>query len=254
MQEMALSGFATIAALMFAGWLLSLPLRNVAIVDVFWGIVIAGAGLTWLLGLGEPGPRGRLAVLLALVWATRLALHILWRSRGKPEDRRYRVIRARNEPNFSLKSLYLVFGLQAVLASIIALPLLGATLSSTPLGALDFAGATLWLGGFLLQATADFQLARFQQRANAEHGVMDQGVWRYSRHPNYFGEFLMWWGIGLIAAAGGAWWSLASPLLLTFLLLRVSGVALTEKDIASRRPEYQEYLRRTSAFIPWPPT
>jgi steroid 5-alpha reductase family enzyme len=254
MQEIALSGFATIVALMFAAWLLSLPLRNVAIVDVFWGMAIAGAGLTWLLMRLAPGPRGALAVLLAVVWAVRLALHILWRSRGKPEDRRYRVIRARNEPNFNLKSLYLVFGLQAVLASIVALPLLGATLSATPLGAIDFAGAGLWLAGFLLQATADFQLARFQKRADADRGVMDQGVWRYSRHPNYFGEFLMWWGIGLIAAAGGAWWAFASPLLLTFLLLRVSGVALTEKDIASRRPEYQDYLRRTSAFIPWPPT
>jgi len=254
MQEIALSGFATIVALMGAAWLLSLPLRNVAIVDVFWGLAIAGAGLTWLLVQVGPGPRGALAVLLAVLWAARLALHILWRSRGKPEDRRYRVIRARNEPNFNVKSLYLVFGLQAVLASIVALPLLGATRSATPLGALDLAGAALWLAGFLLQATADFQLARFQKRADADRGVMDKGVWRYSRHPNYFGEFLMWWGIGLIAVAGGAWWALVSPLLLTFLLLRVSGVALTEKDIASRRPEYQEYLRRTSAFIPWPPT
>jgi steroid 5-alpha reductase family enzyme len=97
-------------------------------------------------------------------------------------------------------------------------------------------------------------LARFQKRPDADRAVMDQGVWRYSRHPNYFGEFLMWWGIWLIAAAGGAWWTCFSPLLLTFLLLRVSGVALTEKDIASRRPEYQDYLRRTSAFVPWPPT
>jgi len=254
MDEIVVSGLATIVLLMFAAWLLSLRLRNVAIVDVFWGIAIAGAGLTWLSSEADPGARGALAVLLAALWAARLALHILWRSRGKPEDRRYRVIRARNEPNFAFKSLYLVFGLQAVLASIVAMPLLGATLSTEPLGALDFAGAGVWLGGFVLQGTADFQLARFQKRPDADRAVMDRGVWRYSRHPNYFGEFLMWWGIWLIATAGGAWWTCVGPLLLTFLLLRVSGVALTEKDIASRRPEYQDYLRRTSAFLPWPPT
>jgi len=253
MAEILLSGLATTAVLMLVAWLLSFPLRSVAIVDVFWGIAIAGAGMTWLLVQPDPGPRGALAVLLAVIWASRLALHILWRGRGKPEDRRYRVIRARNEPNFAFKSLYLVFGLQAVLAWIIALPLFGATLGTSPPGPLDIAGTVLWLAGFLLQAIADLQLARFQKRPDNEHAVMDEGVWRYSRHPNYFGEFLIWWGIWLIATAGGAWWTCFSPLLLTFLLLRVSGVALTEKDIATRRPGYQDYLRRTSAFVPWPP-
>lgn len=254
MQELIVSGFSTTVALMLVAWLLSLPLRNVAIVDVFWGIAVAGAGLAWLLASEVPAPRGILAVALAMLWAFRLALHILWRSRGKPEDRRYRVIRARNEPNFAFKSLYLIFGLQAVLAWAVALPLYGAASSAGSLGPVDFAGAAIWLAGFGLQVVADLQLARFQKRPDAGRAVMDQGVWRYSRHPNYFGEFLMWWGIWLIAAAGGAFWTVVGPLLLTFLLLRVSGVALTEKDIASRRPEYQAYLRRTSAFVPWPPS
>jgi steroid 5-alpha reductase family enzyme len=237
---------------MFAAWLLSLPLRSVAIVDVFWGMAVASAGLTWLLQ-ADGSPRGALAVLLAVLWATRLALHILWRSRGKPEDRRYREIRARNEPNFAFKSLYLVFALQAVLAWLIAAPLFGAALSTGPLGLPDLAAALLWLAGFLIQASADLQMVRFQQRPDADRAVMNQGLWRYSRHPNYFGEALMWWSLWLIAAAGGAWWTFFGPLLLTFLLLRVSGVALTEKDIASRRPEYQDYIRRTSAFVPLPP-
>ena len=253
MLPLALSGLATTAGLMFAAWLMSLPLRNVAIVDIFWGLAVAGAGVTWLL-LAEPGPRGALAVLLAVVWGVRLALHILWRSRGKPEDRRYREIRARNEPNFAFKSLYLVFLLQAVLAWIIAAPLFGAVVgSAVPLGIVDLVAAALWFAGFLLQAVADLQMARFQQRPDAERGVMDQGLWRYSRHPNYFGETLMWWSLWLIAAAGGAWWTFIGPLLLTVLLLKVSGVALTEKDIATRRPEYQDYIRRTSAFVPRPP-
>ncbi len=252
MLQPALSGLATTAGLMLAAWLISLPLRNVAIVDVFWGLAVAGAGVTWLL-LAGPSPRGALAVLLAVSWAARLALHILWRGRGKPEDRRYREIRARNEPNFAFKSLYLVFGLQAVLAWVIAMPLFGAVAGGGTLGVVDLVAAALWLAGFLLQSVADLQMARFQQRPDASGAVMDQGLWRYSRHPNYFGETLMWWSLWLIAAAGGAWWTIFGPLLLTFLLLKVSGVALTEKDIASRRPEYQAYIRRTSAFVPLPP-
>ena len=252
MLQLALSGLATTAGLMFLAWLMSLALRNVAIVDVFWGLAMAGAGVTWLLQ-AEGSPRGALAVLLAVLWASRLALHILWRSRGKPEDRRYREIRARNEPNFAFKSLYLVFTLQAVLAWVIAAPLFGAARSGSPLGVLDALAVALWLAGFIVQVTADLQLARFQQRPDAGRAVMNQGVWRYSRHPNYFGEALMWWSLWLIAAAGGAWWSFFGPLLLTFLLLKVSGVALTEKDIASRRPDYQDYIRRTSAFFPLPP-
>jgi len=254
MLQLALAGLATTAGLMVLAWLLSLALRNVGIVDVFWGLAIAGAGGTWLLLQADVGPRGALAVLLAMLWAARLALHILWRNRGKPEDRRYRVIRARNEPNFAFKSLYLVFLLQAVLAWLVAMPLLGAALSGArPLGLVDLIGVVLWFAGFVLQSTADVQLALFQQRPDADRAVMNRGVWRYSRHPNYFGEFLMWWGIWVIAAAGGAWWTVFGPLLISFFLLKVSGVALTERDIASRRPEYQDYIRRTSAFVPLPP-
>ncbi len=254
MLQIVLAGLATTTALMVVAWLLSLTLRNVGIVDVFWGLAIAGAGGTWLLLQPDPSPRGALALLLAVLWAARLALHILWRNRGKPEDRRYRVIRANNEPNFAFKSLYIVFLLQAVLAWLVAMPLLGTALSTaSPLGPVDLPGVLLWLAGFLLQSTADLQLARFQKRPDAERAVMNQGVWRYSRHPNYFGEFLMWWGLWLIAAAGGAWWTVFGPLLITFFLLKVSGVALTEKDIGSRRPEYADYIRRTSAFVPWPP-
>jgi steroid 5-alpha reductase family enzyme len=254
MLQLVLAGLATTAGLMVLAWLLSLALRNVGIVDVFWGLAIASAGGTWLLLQADAGPRGILALLLAVLWAARLALHILWRNRGKPEDRRYRVIRARNEPNFAFKSLYLVFLLQALLAWLVAMPLLGTALSGAhPLGPVDLVGVVLWFAGFVLQFTADIQLARFQQRPDADRAVMNQGVWRYSRHPNYFGEFLMWWGIWVIAAAGGAWWTFFGSLLISFFLLKVSGVALTEKDIASRRPEYQDYIRRTSAFVPLPP-
>jgi steroid 5-alpha reductase family enzyme len=247
---LALSGLTTTLALLLVAWLISLRTHNVAIVDVFWGIAIAGAGLSWLYLHPVTSTRGILVALLATIWAVRLGAHLLWRTWGKPEDRRYREIRARNEPNFRFKSLYLVFGLQAVLAWLVAMPLLGGVISSAPISSLDRFGALMWAFGLVFESLADYQLARFQQAGGAERGVMDTGLWRFSRHPNYFGEFVLWWGIGLIAVAGGAWWALIGPLLLSLFLLKVSGVALTEKDIATRRPAYQDYMRRTSAFVP----
>jgi steroid 5-alpha reductase family enzyme len=254
--SVAWAGLAVAALLMVAAWVASVLRRDVSIVDALWGPAIAASGVAYLLAGDEPAPRGLLAVTLAATWAARLSAHVLWRNHGKPEDRRYREIRARNDPGFWWKSLYLVFALQAVLAWIVGLPLLGAALAPSPLGLLDAAGLVLWLTGFTLESVADLQLARFQRQGGAgaaARGVMDRGLWRYSRHPNYFGEFCLWWGLWLIAAAGGAWWTAVGPALLTFLLLRVSGVALTEKDIAGRRPDYRDYVRRTSAFFPRPP-
>jgi steroid 5-alpha reductase family enzyme len=252
-MALALAGLATTLALMVLAWAISVTRRNVAIVDVFWGLAIAGAGVTWTLLAPADSVRGALAATMAVVWALRLGLHILLRGWGRAEDRRYREIRARNEPGFALKSLYLVFGLQAVLAWLVAFPLLGTATSSAPLGALDYAGLALWVGGFTFEAVADGQLAAFQRRSDVERGVMSAGLWRYSRHPNYFGEFVLWWGLWLMAASGGAWWTFFGPALLTLFLLKVSGVALTEKDIAERRPEYRDYIRRTRAFFPGPP-
>jgi steroid 5-alpha reductase family enzyme len=187
------------------------------------------------------------------VWALRLSVYITWRNWGHGEDPRYEAIRARNEPNFSFKSLYLVFGLQAVLAWIISLPTLGATLSAAPLTPLDAAGSALWLVGITFEAGGDWQLARFKANPENRGRVMDRGFWRFTRHPNYFGDFCVWWGLYLIAAGGGAWWSLLGPLVMSVLLLKVSGVALLESDIAKRRPEYVDYIKRTNAFFPWMP-
>lgn len=250
---LVLAGLATTLALMLGAWLISVATRNTSIVDVFWGLAIAGAGVTWAVLAPGDAPRGTLAATLAVAWALRLGGHILWRGWGRPEDRRYREIRARNEPGFTAKSVYLVFGLQAGLAWLIAFPLLGTATSTAPLGLLDYAGVALWTVGFLFEIVADAQLAAFQRRDDSARGVMSTGLWRYSRHPNYFGEFVLWWGLWLMAASGGAWWTCFGPALLTFFLLKVSGVALTEKDIAGRRPEYQAYIRRTSAFFPAPP-
>jgi steroid 5-alpha reductase family enzyme len=182
-----------------------------------------------------------------------LALHITWRNWGHGEDRRYQAIRARNQPGFAWKSLVYVFLMQALLAWVISLPLLGALRAQRPLGALDGLAVLLWLAGFLCEALGDWQLLRFRARRNTAGAVLDTGLWHYSRHPNYFGECLLWWGFYLLALGGGAWWSLPAPLLMTLLLLKISGVSLLERDIAGRRPAYRAYVARTSAFVPWPP-
>jgi steroid 5-alpha reductase family enzyme len=172
---------------------------------------------------------------------------------GKGEDHRYQAIRARNEPGFKWKSLYLVFWLQALLAWIISLPLLGVFASNQPIGVLDYLGILLWLAGFVFETAGDWQLARFKRNPANSGAVMTSGLWRYTRHPNYFGEFCVWWGFWLIALSAGAWWSAAGPVLLTFLLLRVSGVRLLESDIGNRRPQYADYVLKTNAFFPGPP-
>ena len=143
-----------------------------------------------------------------------------------------------------------MFGLQAVLAWIISLPLLAAANSSGPPGLLDALGAGLWALGFVFEACGDQQLAHFKADPANAGKVMDRGLWRYTRHPNYFGEFCLWWGYYALALAGGGWWSLPGPLLMSVLLLKVSGVTLLEKDIGERRPAYADYIRRTSPFFP----
>lgn len=251
--DVYLAALPTLLVLAVLGWLLSLLLRNVNLVDSLWSLFILAAAMTYASMLSEPGPRTVLILALVALWALRLAGYLTLRNWGKPEDRRYQAIRAKHSPGFAWKSLYIVFGLQAVIAWLISLPLYAALNSSTPLGLLDAFGVTLVLAGLSIETLADLQLARFKRDTTNRGRVLDQGLWRYSRHPNYFGEACVWWGFGLLASAAGAWWALASPALMTFLLLRVSGVVLLERDIAERRPAYRDYIARTSAFVPWPP-
>jgi steroid 5-alpha reductase family enzyme len=248
-----LGGLPAIVALAVACWLASLPLRDASLVDRFWSLLFVAAGASYALAAPAAAPRRLLLLAMLLAWALRLAGHITWRNWGHGEDRRYQAIRARNQPGFAWKSLVYVFLLQALLAWVISLPLLGALRASGALGVLDALGALAWLAGFLWEALADWQLLRFRAGPRTEGAVLDTGLWRYSRHPNYFGESLVWWGFFLVALGGGAWWSLPAPLLMTFMLLKVSGVALLEQDIAGRRPAYRDYVARTNAFLPGPP-
>lgn len=249
----SLLALTVIVGLAVLGWLLSLFKRDVSVVDGLWSMFFLIGAVAYAVTAGAQGTRSTLVLTLTALWAVRLAGYLTWRNWGESEDRRYQAIRARNEPGFPLKSLFLVFGLQAVLAWIIAVPLFGALSRSAPLNIVDYAGAFLWLCGFTFEVVADWQLARFKADPGNRGKVLDKGLWCYSRHPNYFGEAALWWGYFLIAVAAGASWTLFSPVLMTFLLLKVSGVALLERDIGERRPAYRDYVARTSAFFPWIP-
>jgi steroid 5-alpha reductase family enzyme len=234
-------------------WLVSVVRRDVSIVDSLWSLMILLCLLTYVFLGGDTGPRAPLVIALLSLWAIRLSLHITIRNHGQPEDRRYQAIRRNNQPYFEWKSLYIVFLLQGFLAWVICLPAVAAVSGQTPPGPLDFAGVALWLIGMVFEVVGDHQLMRFRSRERSENDVLDTGLWRYTRHPNYFGEAVIWWGFYLLAVSAGAWWTLFAPLLMTFLLLRVSGVAMLEKDIAGRRPAYRDYIRRTNAFFPGRP-
>ena len=192
-------------------------------------------------------------MLLVFLWSIRLAGYITWRNWGEGEDYRYQAIRRNNSPNFEFKSLYIVFGLQAGLAWFISLPLLAAMTSTAPMGVLDILGVALWIVGFVFESLGDLQLAQFRADAGNKGKVLRTGLWKFTRHPNYFGDFCIWWGFFLMALSAGGWWSILSPLMMSFLLLRVSGVAMLERDIGKRRPEYAEYVATTNAFFPGPP-
>jgi steroid 5-alpha reductase family enzyme len=247
------TSFAVILTVAFATWCVSLLKRDVSIVDSMWPLFFLIAALTYAATLPQPGPRTPWVLGLVAVWALRLSGYLTWRNWGEPEDRRYQTIRRHNQPHFTLKSLCIVFGLQGALAWIISLPLLAAITAPGAPNVLDGIGVALWAVGFGFESVADWQLARFKNDPSNRGRVMDQGLWRYTRHPNYFGDCCVWWGFYLLALAAGGWWSLVGPLLMSFLLLRVSGVALLEKDIGERRPAYRDYIRRTNAFFPGPP-
>jgi steroid 5-alpha reductase family enzyme len=246
-------GFIAIIIFALSGWLLSLIRKNVTHVDSMWSLFLLISAFIYTLYLDHINLRVILVLFLLSVWALRLCLYLTWRNWGPHEDHRYAAIRKNNQPHFWFSSLYIVFGLQALLAWIISMPLFGAIESNIAFNYLDVLGIVLFAIGFIWEVTADWQLSVFKAEPHNHGKVLDTGVWRYCRHPNYFGECCVWWGFYLIALAAGAWWSIVAPLLMTLLLLKVSGVALLEKDIAERRPAYLVYIKSTNAFIPWLP-
>lgn len=259
MAEILLFNALAICGLMVLVWLLSLPLKDASIVDMFWGLgFILVAWTSWWHAPGDPTRKLLIAVLIT-IWGLRLSGYIAWRNIGHGEDPRYQAMRQKAGRRFPLLSLVRVFLLQGVVMWVVSLPVQAGQIPESPAAFtwLDFVGIGVWFVGVFFEAVGDFQLARFKANPENQGQVMDRGLWRYTRHPNYFGDFLMWWGIYLIALAASplrTWWSGIGPAIMSFFLMRVSGVTLLETSLKqSKGPAYERYIKQTNAFFPGPP-
>lgn len=251
--QVTLTGAAPTALLVTLTWLASLRPRDSSLVDRVWGlgfVLLAFWYAAW--ALDQSREMDGLLLLLVALWGLRLSWHITRRNWGHGEDPRYAAMRTRNGARWWWQSYATVFLLQGTLMLVIALPL-AAAIPAPGAGWGRLLGTLLWLVGFGFEAGGDWQLARFRADPANRGRVLDSGVWRYSRHPNYFGDALQWWGFFAFAAASGAWWTILSPIVMTLLLLRVSGVTLLEASLVETKPAYRDYIRRTAAFFPWPP-
>ena len=244
-----------ILALMLCTWVLSVVVRNASIVDIVWGLGFVL--VAWVVRVSADGNDARqwLLTTMVSVWGLRLGGYLFWRNHGNGEDFRYRAMRKHYGPKFPIISLATVFGLQGVLMFVVSLPVQLGQADATPdVGPIAYAGVALWLVGLFFEVVGDAQLAKFKANPANSGTVMNTGLWRYTRHPNYFGDACIWWGIGIVAAeTGSGAWGLIGSLVMTVLLRRVSGVTLLEKSLVKRREGYNEYVARTSPFIPRPP-
>lgn len=237
-------------------WLVSIKLKNVSIVDLFWGIGFVVVNAFYMVMSGELTLRKMVLLLLVTVWGMRLSIYLAWRNCGKGEDFRYQAFRQKYGPTrYWWISYFQTFLLQAALALLISLPLLGVSMGhpSQSLQPLDYVALLVWLVGFTFEAGGDYQLARFKGNPQNRGKVMATGFWRYTRHPNYFGDATVWWAYGLFSIAAGSYWQVIGSLIMTLLIVKVSGVALLEKTLNHTKPQYREYIEKTNSFFPWFP-
>jgi steroid 5-alpha reductase family enzyme len=235
-------------------FVISLIGRRNDVADVAWGLGFVLLAWTSFFLSGGSGARGVVAGILVSVWGLRLAWHIHARHRGKPEDFRYMAWRREWGKWFYARSYAQVYLLQGALLFIVALPVLMISRSSgVTFRFLNGIGVCVWLFGFLFESVGDAELTRFAKDPLNRGKILQSGLWRYTRHPNYFGEVVQWWGIWLVAAGvPGGWLSIVGPLTITVLILKVSGIPMLEKKMAAN-PDFAEYKKRTSVFLPWFP-
>jgi steroid 5-alpha reductase family enzyme len=254
--DIFLSGFIVIMIMMTLLWVVSVIIKNVSIVDLFWGLGFILSGVFYFLKTGGNEPRKIILIILVTLWALRLSVYLAWRNIGKGEDFRYKQFREKyGAKRYWWISFFQTFLLQGILMWLISAPLLGAQIpqQNNSLRVLDYAGIVLWIIGFCFESIGDLQLARFKKDPANKGKVLDKGLWRYTRHPNYFGDSVVWWGYGFLCLAAGSYLPVLGSILMTALIIKVSGVALLEKSLKELKPEYKEYIENTSAFLPWFP-
>jgi steroid 5-alpha reductase family enzyme len=249
------NGLVVIIGILTLLWLVSLVVKDASIIDAFWGLGFVV--LAWFYHFqvaDNQNVRSFVLCILTSLWGVRLALHIGIRNHGKGEDYRYQAWRLEHGKNFWWVSFFRVFLLQGFLLWIIAVPLLiGQVSTEKNLQLFDYLGITIWIIGFLFEAFGDWQLVQFKKNSNNKGKLLTSGLWKYTRHPNYFGDAFLWWGYFCFTISVGVYWTIFSPILMTFLLMRVSGVALLEKKLVETKPQYKEYIEKTSAFFPMMP-
>jgi steroid 5-alpha reductase family enzyme len=251
-----LRGFLLLMALLTCVWMVSVKIIDASIVDPFWGLGFVVLAIYFYFNSHGNDTRKLVVLLLASVWGLRLFGYLFWRNMGKPEDYRYAQFRNRyGASRYWWVSFFQVFLLQGILLWIISAPLLVSQFEggNIPLGRFDILGVFFWLIGFLFEAGGDYQLAKFKSDQGNRGKVLNTGFWKYTRHPNYFGDACVWCGFACFSISVNSYWPMLSSVLMIVLLLKVSGVSLLERALKKNKPEYEEYTRRTSSFFPWFP-
>jgi len=233
----------------YGGWLLSLKKNNVTHVDIMWSLFFVFNAL-YFYTVFTPSLRSTLILFLVLLWGLRLSIYLAIRNWGKSEDARYLKIRQNNEPNFRYKSVYIIFGFQSILAWIVGSILFMAIENDHPLTWLDSLGLLITLCGIIYESIADYQLMQFKNDIKNRGKLLQSGLWKLSRHPNYFGEILVWWGFFITTLVTGIHFNLIAPLLMTFLILRFSGVTLLEANLIKKFNGYDDYQKKVNTIIP----
>jgi len=256
MNHVYLQGLLLILSLMTILWIVSVFLRNVSIVDLFWGIGLVIVNAWYFFEDEAITSRKILLLVLVAIWGMRLSIYLAWRNIGKGEDFRYREFRKNfGAKNYWWISFFQTFLLQGILMWLISSTLWGANRFSddTSLNIIDYVGLLVWITGFIFEAGGDYQLAKFKMNVNNKGKVLNTGFWKYTRHPNYFGDAAIWWGYGIFCIAAGGYWQILGSVLMTLLIIKVSGVALLEKTLKVQKPQYLDYIQKTNSFFPWYP-
>lgn len=256
MMTLFLQASLLILVLVTILWLWSVVIKNVSIVDLFWGFGFVVVNAFYFLNSGDFNNRKILLLVLVTIWGLRLTIYLSWRNIGKGEDFRYQEFRRKYGPDrYWWFSFFQTFLLQGILMMMVSLPLLGVNKGARAhdLNLLDYLGVIVWVIGFVFEAGGDYQLARFKQDPKNKGKILNTGFWKYTRHPNYFGDSAVWWAFGLLSIAAGSYWQAIGSIIMTLLIIKISGVALLEKSLNNNKPQYQEYIQKTSSFFPWFP-
>jgi len=249
-------GALLIISLLTILWLISVFIKNVSIVDIFWGLGFLFINLYYFLASDEFYTRKIILLVLVTLWALRLSIYLAWRNIGKGEDYRYQEFRKKyGEERYWWVSFFQVFLLQGILIVLVSLPLLATNFETQNdyLNLFDYLAILFWVIGFIFESAGDYQLSKFKMNPNNKGKVLNTGLWKYTRHPNYFGDTIVWWAYAIFSIASQNYWSFIGSIIMTLLIVKVSGVALLEKSLKDKKLEYLEYIRKTNSFFPWFP-